>query len=119
MFGSGERVATLTPDELKMRLERGDPITVLDVREDDERNYSVIPLPGTARDLHIPMGEVVARLDDVRAAAGADLVVYCHHGVRSMTVANWLARQGVPGVHNLTGGIDAWSVRVDPRVPRY
>ncbi len=66
------------------------------------------------------MAQVPARFDDLRAAAeAAPLVVYCHLGMRSMTVASWLARRGVRAVHNLEGGIDAWSERVDPGVPRY
>ena len=120
MFGSEPGVATLTAVELKTRLDGGESITVLDVREDDERAFSAVPLPATARDLHIPMNLVPSRLDELRASAGQDpLVVYCHHGVRSMNVARWLVRQGLARVHNLTGGIDAWSQSVDPSVPRY
>jgi rhodanese-related sulfurtransferase len=122
MFGfkSKPEVAALTAVELKEKLDRGEAITVLDVREDDERALCAIPMPTTSRDLHIPMNEVSGRLDDVRAAVGpGPLVVYCHHGMRSMNVATWLARQGIGGVHNLTGGIDAWSKGVDPDVPRY
>jgi rhodanese-related sulfurtransferase len=122
MFGSKATsdVVTLTAVELKDRLDRGDPILVLDVREDDERAVSTIPLPPTARELHIPLHDVADRFEDVRAAVGSDpLVVYCHHGVRSLSVAKWLARQGLGGVANLTGGIDSWSTSVDPSVPRY
>lgn len=119
-FGARPDVSKLTVVELKARLDRGDPITVLDVREDDERAFCAIPMPPVARDLHIPMRDIPDRLDDVRAAIGEDpLVVYCHHGIRSMNVASWLTRQGIPGVHNLTAGIDAWSEQVDPGVPRY
>jgi rhodanese-related sulfurtransferase len=113
-------VALLTAVELKQRLDRGESITILDVREDDERAFCAIPLPPTARDLHIPMHDVSERLEEVRAAVGSEpLVVYCHHGVRSMSVASWLARQGLGNVHNLTGGIDDWSKGLDPSVPRY
>jgi rhodanese-related sulfurtransferase len=122
MFGSGAspKVDALTAVQLKERLDRGEPLTVLDVREDDERAACAIPLPPTARDLHIPMHDVSERLEDVRRAVGPDpLVVYCHHGVRSLSVARWLARQGLGGVSNLTGGIDAWSTEVDPGVRRY
>jgi rhodanese-related sulfurtransferase len=120
MFGSVPDVTTVTAVALKTRLDGGESITVLDVREDDERAFSAIPLPTTARDLHIPMSLVSSRLDDLRTSAGQDpLVVYCHHGVRSLNVARWLVRQGVARVHNLAGGIDAWSESVDPGVPRY
>jgi rhodanese-related sulfurtransferase len=113
-------VALLTAVELKEWLDRREPITILDVREDDERAYCALPLPPTARDLHIPMHDVSERLEEVRASVGSDpLVVYCHHGVRSMSVATWLSHQGLGNVHNLTGGIDAWSKGLDPSVPRY
>ncbi len=53
------------------------------------------------------------------AASQKTLVVYCHHGVRSLMVADWLATQGIPGALNLDGGIDAWSSEVDRGVARY
>ena len=51
--------------------------------------------------------------------SGRPLIVYCHHGVRSLATARWLVAQGIPDVANLEGGIDAWSRTVDPAVPRY
>jgi len=102
------------------RLRAGDPITLLDVREPPERALAAIPVPSPGGDLFIPMGEVPARLPEIRQALSrGPLVIYCHHGVRSLMVAQWLAAQGLPGAINLAGGIDAWSVEVDPSVPRY
>jgi rhodanese-related sulfurtransferase len=113
-------VARMTAADLKRRLERGEPVAVLDVREDDERAFCAIPLPPTAAGLHIPMGRVSSELAEIRRAAeAAPLVVYCHLGVRSLAVARWLAAQGLNRVHNLDGGIDAWSTTIDPGVPRY
>ncbi len=113
-------VPQLSPLDFKRRLDSGAPLAVLDVREDDERAICSVPVPPTATDLHVPMNQIPARLDDLRAAASAGpLVVYCHHGVRSLMVARWLAANGVPGVLNLDGGIDAWSLGVDPDLPRY
>jgi rhodanese-related sulfurtransferase len=113
-------VPQLSASDLKRRLDRGEAVVVLDVREDHERDYCAIPTPPGVTDLHIPMGQVQESLERLRAAAGAaPLVVYCHHGMRSMTVASWLVKRGLPGVHNLEGGIDAWSVAVDPELPRY
>jgi rhodanese-related sulfurtransferase len=106
--------------ELKQRLDRGDSLTLLDVRENDERAFCAIPVPPTAADLHIPMAQIPTRIDDLQSAAeSAPLIVYCHLGVRSMTVASWLAGRGVRNAQNLEGGIDAWSRAVDPAVPRY
>lgn len=66
------------------------------------------------------MRQVPAQLETLRqAAARGPLVVYCHHGVRSLAVAEWLAERGLSGIANLTGGIDAWSLEADASVPRY
>jgi rhodanese-related sulfurtransferase len=109
----------MTAGDLKRKVERGEPIAVLDVREDEERTFCAIPLPPTVPDLHVPMGQVADRIDALRAVAEtAPLVIYCHHGMRSMTVANWLSARGFADVHNLEGGIDAWS-DIDPTVQRY
>jgi rhodanese-related sulfurtransferase len=102
--------------ELKRRIDRGDPLVLLDVREPDERAYCAIAAGG----LHVPLREVPGRLAAIRAAAASTpLVVYCHHGARSMMAAAWLAAQGIGPVYNLDAGIDAWSVKIDPAVPRY
>lgn len=113
-------VAELSAPGLRARIDAGDPLTVLDVREDHERAYAAIALAGGVVDLHIPLGEVSERFEEIREAAGGrSLVVYCHHGQRSMVAATWLARRGLGDVLNLDGGIDAWSKRVDPAVRRY
>lgn len=110
----------MTPRELKDRIDRGDRLAILDVREDDERAYSSLKPPESVVDLHIPLGEIAARADEVASLAGGiPLVVLCHHGQRSMVAATWLSRRGLEDVHNLDGGIDAWTTTVDPSVPRY
>jgi rhodanese-related sulfurtransferase len=109
-----------SPQEIRRRLDAGEALTLLDVREPRERDFCAIPAPSTAGDLHIPMREVPSRLADIQAAlARGPLVVYCHHGVRSMAVADWLADRQPGAILNLRGGIDAWSTEVDPAVPRY
>ena len=65
----------------------------------------------------VPMGEVPARLDELNPAQ--PLVAICHHGGRSMQVALFLEKNGFAQVHNLSGGVDAWSRTVDPAVPLY
>jgi rhodanese-related sulfurtransferase len=113
------------PTELPARAIRdqfaaGAPLTLLDVREPAERSFASIPVPEGVADLFVPMREVAARVDEIhQAASRGPVVVYCHHGVRSMAVARWLAAQGLGPIVNLKGGIDAWSIDVDPRVPRY
>jgi rhodanese-related sulfurtransferase len=85
---------------------------LLDVREHEE--LAVARIPGA---LHIPMGEIAVRLSEI--PDHRDVVVFCHHGKRSYSVASWLKRAGFTRVRSLRGGIDAWSCEVDPSIPRY
>jgi rhodanese-related sulfurtransferase len=95
-------------------------MTLLDVREPRERALCAIAAPPTAVDLHVPMRQVPAHFEELQeAAARGPLVIYCHHGVRSMAVAEWLVERGLAGILNLRGGIDAWSTEVEPSVRRY
>lgn len=89
---------------------------LLDVREPWEFATARI-----ANSINVPMSALAARVEEVRELAGDDrpLVVICHHGGRSMQCAHFLARQGIGRPINLAGGIDAWSLHVDPAVPRY
>src|SRR5438105_4795776 len=88
----------------------------LDVREPWEIELASISPPGVAAK-HIPMGHIPDRLDDLDPSQS--IVCICHHGVRSLQVVAFLERHGFESVYNLAGGIDAWSVEVDPTVPRY
>ncbi len=113
-------VSRIDPVAFKARLDAGEPLVVLDVREVFERDIATIPLPATAVELTIPMGEIHARYDELIALAdGRAVVVYCHHGQRSMVAARWLDARGIPGLLNLDGGIDVWTARVDPTTPHY
>ncbi len=85
---------------------------VLDVREPWE--FDRASVAGTTL---IPMREIPARLAEL--PSDRDIVVMCHHGGRSANAAQWLAGNGFARVHNLAGGIDAWSRTVDASVPRY
>jgi rhodanese-related sulfurtransferase len=108
------------PRSFKARLDSNEPLAVLDVREPFERRIATIPLPPTAIEIAVPMGEIPARLDEIRKLSQSrPLIVYCHHGVRSMVAASWLATRGLPDLINLDGGIDAWSHLVDPSTPLY
>jgi rhodanese-related sulfurtransferase len=101
--------------ELKARLDAGEALTLLDCREDFENAHCRIE-PSVL----IPMKTIPAALQRIEAMADEKpLVVYCHHGVRSLNVTAWLRRQGVENVVSLSGGIDRWSMEIDPSVPRY
>jgi adenylyltransferase/sulfurtransferase len=105
-------IPEIEPLELKRRLDAGESLTVLDVREPWE--LAIARIPGT---LHIPLGEVPARLDELDS--GAELVVMCKVGGRSQRVAQFLAARGFGNVRNLAGGIDAWARDIDPTLPGY
>jgi rhodanese-related sulfurtransferase len=106
-------VPQIHPTELKRMLDAGAPVLLLDVRQPEEHAYCA--LPGSVL---IPLGELHARAPEVDPA-GALVVVYCHHGVRSLSGAALLRAAGLPDVASLAGGIDAWAALVDPAVPRY
>jgi rhodanese-related sulfurtransferase len=113
-------ILEISAEALKKRLDQGEALALLDVREPRERSFCAIPLPAAAVDLHVPLRRVASQLEEIRHAAQTGLlVVYCHHGIRSRQAAEWLAHQGVGEVANLEGGIDAWSTGVDTGVPRY
>jgi glyoxylase-like metal-dependent hydrolase (beta-lactamase superfamily II)/rhodanese-related sulfurtransferase len=101
----------MTGEELKSRIDHGENITILDVREKSE--YAVANIGG----MLIPMREIPQRYTELDA--GKEIVVLCHHGNRSQRVVEFLYGKGFTNVKNLVGGIDAWSARVDPKVPRY
>jgi rhodanese-related sulfurtransferase len=105
-------IGEIEPSKLKRRLARGDQLKLLDVREPEEVAYA--PFPGA---LHMPMAELPSRLGELDR--NAEWIVVCHHGIRSAQTAMYLARRGFPRVANLSGGIDRWSLTVDPAIPRY
>ncbi len=89
---------------------------LLDVREPWEVAIAAIRIEGV-ESLHIPMGEITTRAAELDATR--PVVCICHHGVRSAQVVDYLTRLGFTAGYNLAGGIDAWSIEVDPAVPRY
>lgn len=107
-------IREMSVTELAINQENGKAYYLLDVRRPEE--HALAALPGSKL---IPLNELVARASEIDAPDGVPIVVYCHHGVRSRMAADALARLGHREVYSLAGGIDAWSVQVDPRVPRY
>jgi adenylyltransferase/sulfurtransferase len=104
-------VPAITAKELKKRLDNGDDVFVLDVREPHE--VQICNIGGTV----IPLGELAARMHELDSAR--EIVVYCRTGVRSSQAVNFLQDAGFERVLNLTGGIHAWSDDIDPSMPKY
>jgi rhodanese-related sulfurtransferase len=104
----------ITPRELAKQIENGQAIRLLDVRQPWENELARLP-----DSLLIPLNELPTRVSEVPSDSATLLVVYCHHGIRSMSAAEYLHRLGHANIRSLAGGIDAWSCEVDPTVPRY
>jgi rhodanese-related sulfurtransferase len=103
----------ITPADVKGKLDRGEQFSFIDVREPWE--YEASRIAGAKL---IPMGDVPSRAHQ-ELDPDENIVVFCHHGVRSMHVVNWLRQQGFENSQSMRGGIDAWSRTVDPKVPTY
>ena len=105
----------ITPQEVHQRVVAGEKIILIDVREPSE--FAIAHISGAEL---IPMRQVPAELSRLEGQADvATLIVYCHHGVRSLNVVNWLRQQGGDACQSMAGGIDRWSLEIDPNVPRY
>jgi len=103
----------ITPEEVKMKLDQGEEFMLLDVREPWE--FEAAHMVGAKL---VPMGDVPSRAHQ-ELDPEDHIVVVCHHGVRSMNVTAWLRQQGFEKAQSMRGGIDAWSRRVDAKVPVY
>ncbi len=91
-------------------------LLLLDVRERWEVQLAPVSVSGL-QSVHMPMNEIASRLAELDPAQ--PVVCICHHGARSAQVVEFLEGQGFEAAYNLAGGSDAWSLQVDPNVPRY
>jgi rhodanese-related sulfurtransferase len=98
----------------KQMLDCGEKFVLLDCREPAEVATAKI-----AGSVHIPMREIPARLAELEPHKSGRVVVHCHHGGRSLRVTQFLRQNGFGQAQNMAGGIDAWSLEIDPSVPRY
>jgi len=100
--------------DTKARIDRGDALHLLDVREPDE--VAICRIEGSE---HIPMMELFTGM--TRTTAGKDdaIVIYCHTGLRSLEASMYLSREGFTNVRSLAGGIHEWAAKVDPTMPQY
>lgn len=104
-----------TPADVKKRLDAGERLILIDVRQPEEHQVARI-----GESQLIPVNAIPAAVQELEEQAEeATLVVFCHHGVRSANVVNYLRGQGIETCQSMAGGIDRWSLEVDPSVPRY
>jgi rhodanese-related sulfurtransferase len=104
----------MTPHELNERLRSPNPPHLLDVRQPEE--FAIVALPDATL---VPLGELPARVDEIEGWRNEEVIVYCHHGIRSAQAVAHLQALGFSQVHNLAGGIDRWTSEVEPALPRY
>jgi adenylyltransferase/sulfurtransferase len=102
----------MTAQELKARLDSGQPPILLDVRQDWETKLCRLE-----NAVHIPIEEIELRTEELDPTS--EIVVYCHQGVRSAAVAEYLRSLGFANVNNLAGGLDFWARTIDPTMRRY
>jgi rhodanese-related sulfurtransferase len=105
----------ISPRDVQRRIDAREPLVLIDVREPEE--FALARIEGATL---IPVRNVPASFEELEAKARENmLIVFCHHGVRSLNVVNWLRQQGIASCQSMAGGIDAWSAAVDPSVARY
>jgi len=102
----------ITPAELKTRLNSGEKLVLVDVREPWEQE--ICRIEGARL---VPLGALAANVNTLPDVD--EVICYCHHGMRSLDAAAWLRFQGFEKAKSLAGGIERWSLEVDPNVPRY
>jgi rhodanese-related sulfurtransferase len=107
-------IREVTVEELSDAIKEARSPKLIDVRTEAEHAIAAL-LPC----VHVPLHELATRIDEISPLKDSPVVVYCHHGVRSRAAAALLAAAGFHDVASLRGGIEAWSLRIDPRVPRY
>ena len=105
-------MSEISPQDLKARLDAPNAPVLLDVRQDWETQLCRLP-----NAVHIPIEELELRVEELDAKD--EIVVYCHSGVRSAAVAEYLRSLGFAKVSNLTGGVDSWARVIDPSMRRY
>lgn len=99
---------------VKAKQDSGDQFLFLDCREISE--YEAVNIKGTTL---LPMSELAARVAELEAHRDSKIVIHCHHGGRSLRVANWLRQQGFSTAQSMAGGIDVWAVEIEPGMMRY
>ncbi len=104
----------ITCTAVKSKQKARDAFWLLDCRERGE--HELVVIDGSRL---LPMSEVVERIDELQDVREQSVIVYCHHGMRSLQVAGWLEQKGFVDVKSMAGGIEQWAVEVEPGMTRY
>lgn len=99
---------------VKAQLDNGEEFVLIDCREPVEHEH--VHLEAATL---LPMSQMMERVGELEPHRSQPIVVHCHHGGRSLQVAQWLQQQGFADVKSMAGGIDLWAVEIDPSLPRY
>lgn len=99
---------------VQQKLDSGEEFLLLDCREQDE--HTLVNLPQATL---LPMSEIQNRVTELESHKTSEIIVYCHHGMRSLQVAQWLKNQGYENTVSMAGGIDRWAVQIDDSLARY
>lgn len=100
--------------DVQSKIAQGDEFLLLDCREQDE--FDTVHIENATL---LPMSELADRVSELDDHQQREVVVYCHHGGRSLRVAQWLSQQGFANVKSMAGGIDQWAIEIDPSLERY
>lgn len=104
----------ISPNELVEKLRSERPPHLLDVRQPEEHDFVALP-----NSTLIPLSEIASRASEIEEWRDEEIVVYCHHGIRSLNAIAQLIHAGFTRLQNLAGGIDRWATDVDRNLPRY
>ena len=104
----------ITIQQVNEKRTQGDDFLLLDCREQDE--FETVHIEGATL---IPMSEITERVSELDPYRDSEVIVYCHHGGRSLRVTNWLLQQGLSNVKSMAGGIDQWAIEIDTSLERY
>lgn len=104
----------VTPRQVQAMQQAAEPFVLIDCRTNQE--FAIANIEGA---FFVPLHEAGTRLEELKAHADRKIIIYCHHGMRSLQMAAFLRHQGCEDVHSMAGGIDAWALAIDPKMKRY
>jgi len=104
----------VSPRQLAAMREQGEPHILIDCRTEQE--FTIAAIDGAKL---VPLHEAGQRLEEIKSLATQRIIIYCHHGMRSLQMTSFLRHQGCAVVFSMAGGIDAWAMAVEPGMKRY